>query len=138
MGANESKGATATRWGAKGVAIGIFAYVGVVPKLIAPSMSEPLVERLSSFGGRVAVTGIGVMELAAIVLLLIPGTARFGALLGVAMMLGAVGAHFGPVGFEGDFAGVFAMALVALAASVVAAVLEWKRHASGGGVSDVR
>ena len=46
--------------------------------------------------------------------------------MAIAMMVGAIGAHFGPVGFEGDFLGVFIAAVVALVAAITTGVMEMK------------
>lgn len=57
----------------------------------------------------------GAMEAVVVVLLLIPRSAAVGALLGAGMMLGAAGAHLGPLGIEvhGDGGFLFGLALVA-------------------------
>ncbi|MEL6345635.1 MAG: DoxX family protein [Myxococcota bacterium] len=71
--------------------------------------------------------GTGVAELIASVLLLIPATAPLGALLGVGLMIGAVGAHLTVLGinYNGDGGALFAMAIVTLLSSL--AVL-WLRR----------
>ncbi len=57
----------------------------------------------------------GAMEALVVVLLLIPRSAAVGALLGAGMMLGAAGAHLGPLGIEvqGDGGFLFGLALLA-------------------------
>jgi apolipoprotein N-acyltransferase len=64
--------------------------------------------------------GTAILELVAVVLLLTPRTAAVGALLTVALMLGAVGAHLTGLGIEvlGDGGLLFALALVNLAGAV--------------------
>ncbi|MGB3616924.1 MAG: DoxX family protein [Catalinimonas sp.] len=59
---------------------------------------------------------LGVFELIAAVLLLIPATARFGALISVGMMVGAIGAHLFQLGIvvNGDGGSLFALAVTTL------------------------
>ena len=75
--------------------------------------------------GRIAA---GVVELAAVILLLIPRTAAMGGALTLGLMVGAVGSHLGPVGIEveGDGGALFAMANVTLVAGLV---VTWIRRA---------
>ena len=72
--------------------------------------------------------GTGVVELVAVVLLLVPGRAALGALVGLGLMVGAVGSHLTVLGIEvqGDGGTLFAMAVVTLVAS---AVVLWIRRA---------
>ena len=128
----ERKGEKVARLVSKLAVVGIFTAVGWLPKLVMPVNSAALVEKLEGFGGRAAVTGIGVVELVTVVLLLVPRTALIGAVLASAVMLGAIGSHLGPVGVEGDFLGVFVMAIVGLVASVVTGVLEMRRRRGAG------
>jgi len=123
---SETKAITITRWTAKIVTAGIFTAVGWLPKVTGNA--GPLVEAVP--GGQTAVYAIAAVEIVAIVLILNPKTAFFGGVLAVATMLGAIASHLGPVGFEGDFMGVFIMALVALATSSTTTTLEWKRTKS--------
>jgi putative oxidoreductase len=71
--------------------------------------------------------GSGVIELAAAVLLLVPATAPFGALLTMGLMAGAIGSHLTILGIEirGDGGLLFGLALAAFAGS--AAVLLIRR-----------
>jgi len=64
-----------------------------------------------------------VFELITVVLLLIPGTAGFGGLLAVALMLGAIGSHLTRLGIEvqGDGGLLFGMAIVTLIAGATVA-----------------
>ena len=69
--------------------------------------------------------GTGVIELIASVLLLIPSSAVFGALLGIGLMLGAIGSHLMVIGIEsqGDGGQLFGLALIVLACCVTVAFL---------------
>jgi putative oxidoreductase len=66
--------------------------------------------------------GLGVVELIAVVLLLVPRTAAIGAALSVNLMFGALFTHLVLVGIEiqGDGGLLFSLAIVALIASSVA------------------
>jgi len=132
---NETKGLLITRWASKVALAGILTIMGWMPKLVMAAESEPLAEKLADYGGRGAVTGIGVMEAVAVILILIPKTAVFGAGLGVALMLGAIGSHVsGIVGFGGEdgmFTIMFVVALVALALSATAGGLEFRKFRGG-------
>jgi uncharacterized membrane protein YphA (DoxX/SURF4 family) len=61
----------------------------------------------------------GVVELAAAVLLLIPGTAAIGAVVAMGVMIGAIGSHLTVLGIEvqGDRGLLFGLALYVFAAS---------------------
>ena len=61
---------------------------------------------------------VGVIELVIGVLLLIPGTAAWGALLGAGNMAGALMAHFTKLGFEGSHGILGGLAAVVLLACV--------------------
>ncbi|MEM1354066.1 MAG: DoxX family protein [Planctomycetota bacterium] len=100
-------------WASRFIAAGIML-IGSLPKFTGGAAA--LADKLP--GGVAAVYAIGVAELAALILLLVPRTALIGAGLAFVLMLGATASHIvGPVGFEGDFAMMFVLALVALAAS---------------------
>ncbi len=73
----------------------------------------------------------GVMELVAVVLLLIPRTAVFGAALAVGLMLGAIASHLGPLGVQvlDDGGLLFGLAIVTLVASVGVLVLRRRQIA---------
>lgn len=70
--------------------------------------------------------GIGVFELIAGVLLLIPKTTRYGALLAVGLMLGAIASHLFILGinYNGDGGALFGMAVVVLLSSAALVYLE--------------
>jgi hypothetical protein len=63
--------------------------------------------------------GTGLAELAAVVLLLVPRTAPFGGLLGIGLMVGAIGSHLTKLGItvQGDGGLLFLLAVTALVAS---------------------
>lgn len=73
----------------------------------------------------------GAFELIAVVLLLIPRTAVFGSALAIALMLGAIGSHLGPLGIEvlDDGGTLFGMAITTLLASVGVLVLRGRQIA---------
>lgn len=62
---------------------------------------------------------IGVLELIACVLLLMPASVATGALLGWGLMTGAIFAHVTQVGFEGDFGVLGSMAITAWLCCIV-------------------
>jgi len=111
---------TVTRWATRLVAAAILT-IGLVPKFTG--QAGALADVLP--GGAPMVIGIGVIELIAVVLVLIPRTAVIGGGLATLIMAGAIVSHFGPVGFDGDFGAMFAMAVIALLAAATAAWLEW-------------
>ena len=84
--------------------------------------SEESVYIFSTLGvepwGRIAA---GVVELVAAVLLLWPGFTAWGAALALGTMVGALGAHLGPLGIEvmGDGGYLFILALVVFAGSIL-------------------
>lgn len=65
--------------------------------------------------------GSGIVELAASLLLLTPATAPFGAMITIAVMLGAIGSHLTILGIEvkGDGGLLFGLALTALLGSAL-------------------
>ena len=110
-------------WATRIIASAILA-MGAIPKFTGGA--GELIEKLP--GGAASATVIGVAELAAIVLMLLPRTAMLGTMLAGLIMLGAVGSHLvGPVGMEGDFATMFVMALIALVASAAGTAIAWRR-----------
>lgn len=73
--------------------------------------------------------GAGASELVAVVLLLVPRTAVIGAMLTAGIMVGAIGAHLGPLGIEvlDDGGTLFGLALATLGC---AAGVLWIRRRS--------
>jgi hypothetical protein len=72
--------------------------------------------------------GSGALELVAAVLLAVPRTAVFGALLGVGLMTGAIGAHVTRLGIEvqGDGGLLFRLAVATLLASLTVLALRYR------------
>ena len=107
----------AVDWLLRLIAVGILGST-LFFKFTAAQESVALFERLGAepFGR----LGLGVVELVAVVLLLVPRTVVEGALLTAALMLGAVGTHLTVLGIEvdGDGGALFGMALGALVAAV--------------------
>jgi len=68
--------------------------------------------------GRIAV---GVFELIAGILLIVPKTTRFGALLAAGLMVGAIGAHAFVIGIESDMDGgyLFILAVITFICSII-------------------
>lgn len=73
--------------------------------------------------------GTGVAELIASVLILIPRTIVFGALMAIGLMLGAIATHLFILGIEvqNDGGQLFGYALIVLAASVVLLIMHFDR-----------
>jgi len=72
--------------------------------------------------------GIGIAELVAAILLIIPMTVPFGALLASGLMAGALMSHFTQLGFEGDMMGLAIMASVVLACSLILLILHREEY----------
>ncbi len=118
-----SKATTIALWVGQVGAAAIFA-MAAFAKLFnfTDSGSKPLADALGV--GRGAIASLGVIELAAVILLLVPKTRAIGALLGVGLMLGALGSHAAVIGFAGNPAAeMWPLALVALALSALVLVL---------------
>ncbi|MCB1120498.1 MAG: DoxX family protein [Verrucomicrobiae bacterium] len=62
---------------------------------------------------------IGILELVAVVLLLLPGSAAWGTLLAWGIMSGALLAHFTVLGWEGDYGVLGTLAVLAWSSSTV-------------------
>ncbi|MBU6414515.1 MAG: DoxX family protein [Planctomycetes bacterium] len=73
--------------------------------------------------------GSGIMELIAVILLLIPGTASVGALLTLGVMTGAIGAHLTKLGIvvKDDGGLLFALALTTFISAAIVFVLRRKQ-----------
>ncbi|MEM8963318.1 MAG: DoxX family protein [Acidobacteriota bacterium] len=77
---------------------------------------------------------IGVAELVAVVLLVVPRTVPVGAALSAGLMVGALGAHVTKLGFEGDMGSLAALGAVALAASLGLLLMHRRRLPVVGGM----
>ena len=116
----------AASWVCQLVAAGILAQTLFFKFTYAPE-TQVIFARL---GGRPAATLVGVMELACVVLLLLPRATIFGALLALGVIAGAIGTHLFVIGIEvvdpatgrGDGGLLFglAVAVAVLAAAVLA------------------
>ena len=113
-----SRGVLIASWIARLVVAGVFV-MGVIPKFTG--QAGALADKLPM--GWNSVYAIGAVETIAVILILIPKTAVYGAILAGLVMLGAIASHFTVVGFEEPFATMFGMAIVAFAAAVTTIVL---------------
>jgi uncharacterized membrane protein YphA (DoxX/SURF4 family) len=114
-----SKSIIIAHWVSRIAAAGILV-IGALPKFTGGAGA--LAEKLP--GGMTAVLAIGVAELLAVVLMFIPKTTLVGSALAAVIMLGAIGSHIvGPVGMEGDFAGMLVMASIAFVGASAATVI---------------
>jgi putative oxidoreductase len=121
MGGDLTRGERRVSWGARIVVAAILLQTLFFKFTGAP---EP-VHIFSTLGmepwGRI---GSGIAELVASVLLLVPATAGVGAAIALAVIVGALGAHFGPLGIaivvngESDGGLLFLLAWVVLAGSL--------------------
>ncbi|HVZ26371.1 MAG TPA: DoxX family protein [Sediminibacterium sp.] len=73
--------------------------------------------------------GIGIMELVASVLILLPATTVFGALLGIGIMAGAIFFHLTKLGLvvQDDGGQLFIYCLLVLLACLVLVIQQWHR-----------
>jgi len=96
-----SKNLMIVTWILRVVVAAAFLFMGALPKLTGDAMAMELFEKLGAEpGGRYAV---GALEAITAILLLVPPTGVYGALLGCVLMIGALGTHlFGPLGFPMD------------------------------------
>lgn len=107
-------------------------------KFTAHPQAVELFNRLDLFGlgeatGRI---GVGVAELVASFLLLVPVTAIVGALGVIALMAGAIYFHITILGFSGDDGQLFAMAIIALVLGIVIFVHEFRKRTEPHGISE--
>lgn len=144
-----SRPLTIVSWVFQIIVAAIFV-MAALPKLTGDDASEIMFEYLGAPWGRYVV---GVAELAAAALLVIPRTIAFGGLLAAVLMIGAAGSHLTKLGIkidpmtiaEGDPAkaatladaglegpGMFIMAVGALALSVGVAALRFGPLKSAG------
>lgn len=112
---------TITSWVLQVLLAGLFL-MAAVPKLTGDPMAAAMVAKLGLGGW--AAYAIGLSELAAAVLLLIPRTIALGALLGLGILVGAILSHLTVLGIslgEDDGGTMFMMAIAgAVMAGLVA------------------
>ena len=86
-------------------------------------------------GGRLAATGVGVVELLCVVLLLLPRTAAVGAVLSLLVISGAIFTHLTSLGIqvvdpatgEGDGGLLFGLAVAVAVGSLVVLAFRWRQ-----------
>lgn len=107
-----------SRCGAKLVAAGLLGYAGVLKFTADPAAREIFTEIGMEPAGRWL---IGALEVLAALLVLLPASAVFGALLGLGIMCGAVLAHLTEIGMAG-------LQNAALVAAGCVTILVIRRH----------
>lgn len=108
-------------WVSRLIASGILL-MGAMPKFVAyHTTPEKLAGALGI--GRAGVTAIGVVEVASVILMLVPRTAAIGATLACFVMLGALTAHATRLGWTGETGQMWPMAAIALAAAAATVYL---------------
>lgn len=121
----EKKWKKITSWILQGALAGLFA-MAALPKLTGDPTALAMVSKLGL--GDWAAYGIGLVELAAAVLLLVPRWALGGALLGAATLAGAILSHLTVLGIslgEDDGGSMFLMAIGGL---FLAVAIAWLRR----------
>src|SRR5262249_26343008 len=86
-------------------------------------------------GGRLAATGVGVVELLCVILLLVPRTAALGAALSLLVISGAIFTHLTSLGIqvvdpatgEGDRGLLFGLAVAVAIGSLVVLAFRWRQ-----------
>ncbi len=92
--------------------------MGALPKFTTPLSELPLTSGENALPGPAGlIYAVGALEILAIVLLLVPKTIVFGAMLAAVIMLGALISHVAFLGFEGMMLQMSIMAAVALVAA---------------------
>ncbi len=127
-----SRTQTIISWAAQIVAGAILA-MAMVPKFMGARESIDLFTTLGvEPWGRYLV---GIFEVVAIVLLLVPQLKMhgLGGLVAAGLMVGALASHAWRLGFSGDMTAVAAMAVVVLIASLVVLYLRREELGMGGG-----
>jgi uncharacterized membrane protein YphA (DoxX/SURF4 family) len=100
----------------------------------------------ASRGGRPAATAVGVVELFAVILLLLPRTAAIGAALALFVISGAIFTHLTSLGIqvvdpatgEGDGGLLFGLALLVAIGSAVVLAFRWRQLPFVGHLSPAR
>lgn len=127
-------------WGLQGLAaVGFLFPLGAVPKLTGDPYSKDLFRQVTANLGAgladPARYAVGLTELAVAVLILIPATRVYGAMLGVLAMLGAIGSHVAtPLGVMPTLTSVDGetaqppLFFLAIALLLVSAAVVWLRR----------
>lgn len=124
-----SKSARIGSWVARIIVVVILGQTLFFKFAYAPETQWIFGEKLGV--GRVGATGAALVELAAVILILVPATIPIGALVALGTMLGAIGSHLAVLGIEtinpetglGDGGLLFGMAIVvSICAAFVLAV----------------
>jgi uncharacterized membrane protein YphA (DoxX/SURF4 family) len=114
-----------TSWVLQALLAGLFL-MAAVPKLTGDPMAAAMVAKLGL--GSWAAYAIGLSELAAAVLLLVPRTIAFGALLGLGVLLGAILSHLTVLGISLGEEDGGTMFMMAIGGAVMAAVVATLRR----------
>lgn len=102
--ASTSKGLRITSWVLQVVIAAALLFIGAIPKLTGQFPSPQLFEKIGEWAEPGFRYFVGVWELAAAILIVIPKTVQWGALLVALAMVGAFGAHVAtPLGFMPEF-----------------------------------
>ncbi|MEM0984180.1 MAG: hypothetical protein AAGI17_09545 [Planctomycetota bacterium] len=121
---SNSPSANVPAWVAQGLVFVIFAVFGPLAKLTASPESVALFEALGP--GKPMMYAVGVAELIAMILIVIPKTAWFGAGLSLGTFVGAIGGHVAKIGVVPTFTLAtgeeFSPGIVLFAAAVVGLV----------------
>ncbi len=130
--ASESKPLRITSWVLQLVLAAAFLGMGALPKLTGDPMAVELFELVGAPWARIVV---GVIELVAAILLVIPRTAAYGGIAAILAMFGAIASHLGPLGIMPELTdpgtgekGPVPMFFMAIAFLVLAAVVVYLRR----------
>ena len=124
------------------IAVAALFLVTAVTKLLWAPETQAIFDQI---GGRPAATAIAFIEVAAALLLLLPKTVHFGAVIAAGIMVGAIASHIAVLGIAvdtpdagNDGGAMFAMAVAALIASLGVAFLHRAeiRRLMGGPAAD--
>lgn len=100
--ASSNKTANIVAWVMQVAVAGAFIVMGALPKLTSDPMAVELFDRIG--GPSFAIYLVGAIELIAAILIIIPKTRVYGAILAAISMVGAIGAHaFTPLGWMPEF-----------------------------------
>ena len=120
-----------TPWAAQIIVAGILAQTLFFKFTYAAETQLIFADR----GGRLAATAVGLVELICVILLLIPRTAAFGAILSLAVISGAIFTHLTSLGLqitdpatgESDGGLLFGLALTVFVGSLVVLWFRWRQ-----------